>query len=113
VVNGGSFTPSYDDGSITLNPVVTSDFLRGDANGDARVNVADAIWIIYELFINGPASTCPIAKDANSDGAYDLGDPTYIINYRFLEGAEPGAPFPGCGQVVGQTPEDCASSGCP
>ncbi|MEC9476957.1 MAG: hypothetical protein VX764_07975 [Planctomycetota bacterium] len=113
VVDGGSIPGATESGSITLNPVVTVDFIRGDANSDSVVNVADAIWIIYELFIAGPVSTCPISRDANADGNADIGDPTFIINYRFMSGPAPAAPFPDCGQVDGQAPEDCSSSGCP
>ncbi|HIG04643.1 MAG TPA: hypothetical protein EYQ08_02795 [Planctomycetes bacterium] len=112
VVGGGSLTAAQSNGSITLNPVVTIDWLRGDANGDSQVNVADAIWIISELFVSGPASSCAIARDANGDSKYDIADPTYIVQYRFISGPMPSAPFPDCGQVDGQTPEDCSASGC-
>ena len=112
VVGGASLTAAQSNGSITLNPVVTIDWLRGDANGDSQVNVADAIWIISELFVSGPASSCAIARDANADSKYDIADPTYIVQYRFISGPMPSAPFPECGQVDGQTPEDCSDSGC-
>jgi hypothetical protein len=64
------------------------------------------------LFVSGPASSCAIARDANGDSKYDIADPTYIVQYRFISGPMPSAPFPDCGQVDGQTPEDCAASGC-
>ena len=112
VVGGGSLTAAQSDGSIALSPVVTIDWIRGDANGDSHVNVADAIWIISELFVSGPASSCAIARDANGDSKYDIADPTYIVQYRFISGPMPSAPFPECGQVDGQTPEDCSDSGC-
>ena len=112
VVGGGSLDALLSDGSITFNPVVTIDWTRGDANSDGIVNLADGIWIISELFVNGAASTCTISKDANSDGMFDLADPTYIIMYRFAGGPAPAAPFTDCGQVDGQTPEDCDDSAC-
>ncbi len=112
VVDGGSLQALFDDGSITLNAVVTVDFIRGDVNGDEKVNIADGIWIIYELFLNGPTSACPISRDANADGFVDTGDAVFVFNYRFLDGPEPSAPFPDCGQETDQTPEDCATSFC-
>jgi len=112
VVDGGSFAANFENGSIALNPVITVDFIRGDVNGDSIVNIADAIWIIYELFLNGPATTCPIATDANNDGLGDLADTSFIIMYRFMGGPAPAAPYPDCGQVDGQTPEDCGGSSC-
>jgi hypothetical protein len=112
VVGGASLTAAQADGSISLNPVVTSDWIRGDANSDSVVNIADVIWMISELFTGGAASSCSISSDANDDGMNDLGDPAYVIQYRFIGGPMPVAPFPGCGQVDGQTPEDCEGSSC-
>ncbi|MGB1772141.1 MAG: hypothetical protein ACPHP7_07895, partial [Planctomycetota bacterium] len=112
VVGGASLNAAFSDGSIELNPVVTVDFIRGDANNDARVNIADGVWIINELFLGGPANPCPISSDSNGDGSTDAGDAIYIFNYRFLDGPMPSAPYPSCGQVDGQTPEDCADSAC-
>jgi hypothetical protein len=112
VVGGASLNAAFEDGAIALNPVVTLDFIRGDANADAKVNIADGVWIIYELFLNGPASTCTLASDANADGVADIADASFIFMYRFMNGMMPSAPFPDCGQVVDQTPEDCVSSGC-
>ncbi|MBA4683887.1 MAG: hypothetical protein H2076_02655 [Planctomycetes bacterium] len=112
VVGGASLNAAFEDGAIALNPVVTLDFIRGDANADAKVNIADGVWIIYELFLNGPASTCTLASDANADGLADIADASFIFMYRFMNGMMPSAPFPDCGQVVDQTPEDCVSSGC-
>ncbi|MAJ29387.1 hypothetical protein CBD41_08280 [bacterium TMED181] len=112
VVDGASLIAVFSDGAIELNPVVTVDFIRGDANADAVVNIADGVWIIYELFLNGPSSTCTIGSDANADGLSDIADASFIFMYRFMNGSAPSAPFPDCGQVVDQTPEDCVSSGC-
>mgnify|MGYP001175101084 FL=1 len=112
VFEGGSYPASFVDGSIALNPVVTTDFIRGDANSDGIVNIADGVWIIYELFLNGPSSNCSVASDANGDELSDIADASFIIMYRFMGGAAPTAPFPDCGQVDGQLPEDCASSSC-
>ena len=112
VVGGGSLNANFADGSIELNPVVTIDWLRGDANSDGQVNIADGVWLISELFSGGGASSCAISRDCNSDGGVDLADPTFIINYRFLGGPPPAAPFDSCGQVDGQTPEDCNASSC-
>ena len=112
VVGGASLDAAFEDGAIALNPVVTVDFIRGDANADARVNIADGVWIINELFLGGPANPCPISSDSNGDGNTDAGDAIYIFNYRFLDGPMPTAPYPSCGQVGDQTPEDCAASAC-
>ena len=102
--------------TVTAEVSTEESFLRGDANDDGRVNIADPIWIINELFREGPATTCPDAADATDDGMVDLADAMYIIEYRFLAGALPAAPFPGCGTDPTDDGVDCDSgsfSSCP
>ena len=95
---------------ITLSgPQGLGPFLRGDPNDDGKVNIADPIWIINELFRSGPETACQIAADANADGGVDLADATYIISYQFLGGDAPSAPFPDCGVVA---PEDAGDLTC-
>jgi hypothetical protein len=93
-----------------------SDFIRGDANDDGKVNIADPIWIINELVRGGPATVCQSAADANDDGDVDLSDSMYLINWRFMGGPEPTAPFPDCGQDPSADSLDCPEgsvTGCP
>jgi len=72
-------------------------FIRGNPNDDAKVNIADPIWIINELFRSGPPTLCPDAADANGDTQVDASDAVYLIAYLFLSGAPPIEPFPLCG----------------
>jgi len=76
-----------------LEPVRDCRFVRGNANDDAKVNIADPIWILNELFRAGPATGCPDAADANDDGMVDSADAVYLINHQFLAGPEPTAPY--------------------
>ena len=114
VVGGSSIEPGLVDGSVTLFPQYAppdTPFIRGNCNGDAIINIADGIWILNDLFQNGPASTCTAACDVNSDGMMDTGDAIYIISFRLLSGPVPSAPFPGCDIEEGA---DCeAVSTCP
>jgi hypothetical protein len=64
-------------------------FLAGDANGDAVVDVADIIFLINYLFMNGSAPIPLEAGDVNLDGVVDTGDLVYLINFLFLDGAAP------------------------
>jgi hypothetical protein len=73
-------------------------FIRGDPNDDGKENIADAIWIINELFRGGPATACQNAADANGDDQVNLSDAMYIIMHQFQGGAAPPAPFPNCGE---------------
>ena len=72
-------------------------FLRGNSNNDSKVNLADAIWILNELFYAGPPFSCEDAADANDDGIVDISDAGYIIRYQFGGSFSPPSPFPVCG----------------
>jgi hypothetical protein len=78
-------------------------FRRGDANADARVDVADASYALNFLFLGGPAPSCENAADVNDDARVDISDPSFLLNFLFLGGRTVPAPFPGCG--VDPSPE--------
>ncbi len=89
-------------------------FIRADANNDARVDIADGVWIINELFYGGRATRCKAAADANDDAKVDLSDALYIFQYQLQPGRTPStlypkppAPFPGCGTAPNVTFADC------
>ena len=107
VVAGNSLASTLNDGTVTLQAVSVTPFLRSDANSDGRNDVADAIWMLSSLFLGGPSYNCLAANDANNDGLYDTADPIFVISYQFLDGAAPAAPFPDCGIAADQEPTDC------
>ena len=82
-------------------------FIRSDANDDGHRNIADAVWILSELFFRGPPTLCFSAADANSDGLKDITDVAFLLQYYFLAGRPPGAPFPDCGSVLEADPTSC------
>ncbi len=61
-------------------------FLRGDANRDALVNVADPVSVLGLLFAGTPAAGCMDAADANDDGAIDVSDAVVILRVLFQGG---------------------------
>ncbi len=107
VVAGNSYPAELNDATITLEAVSVTPFLRSDANADSRTDVADAVWMLSDLFLGGPHTDCNGANDANNDGVYDTADPVFVINYQFLDGTMPSAPFPDCGIAANQQPIDC------
>ncbi len=107
VVAGNSLAATPNDATITLEAVSVTPYLRSDANADARTDVADAIWMLSDLFLGGPSFNCLGANDANADGLYDMADPLHVINYQFIDGPNPAPPFPECGVISGQEPDDC------
>jgi len=89
-------------------------FLRGDANNDGRVNIADPIYTINERVRQGPPFGCDKAADANDDGMVDLSDAMYTILYQFRGGPRPLAPFverPARGAQCGDEPPESVDDG--
>ena len=64
-------------------------FVRGDSNGDSRIDLSDAVAVIQDLFLGGPALECRDAGDFNDDGTLDIADVSGILNYLFLAGEPP------------------------
>jgi hypothetical protein len=79
--------------SITL-PDGLPIFVRGDSNGDGRVDIADAVKALEHLFLGTAEIRCLAAADADGSDVLDLTDPIGVLGHLFLGGpgaiAEPG-----------------------
>jgi hypothetical protein len=64
-------------------------FVPGDANGDAAINVSDAVYIINYVFVAGPAPQPLESGDGNCDGTVNVSDAVYLINHVFTGGPAP------------------------
>ena len=62
---------------------------RGDANGDLKIDVGDAVYLINFVFRNGPGPDSIYAGDANCDGEVNVADAVYLINFIFNGGSPP------------------------
>jgi len=105
-------------GKFEFYEVPGATFVPGNANGDKRLDIADGIYILNNLFRSGPPLPCQKAGDANGDCAVDSADALYII-YYYLQPAPGGYPAPvwglGCQLILGEvcenltcdTPEAC------
>ena len=84
------------DSTLNIVPGVTTfnKFIRGDANGDKLVDMADAMSILSHLFLGGFRIRCLDAGDANDDGALDISDPITILEHLFLGTRKIPAPGP-------------------
>ena len=84
---------------------------RGDANGDGEVDIADAVFLLWDLFADGRTPGCDDAADATDDGLLDISDPIAILGQLFL-GQEPPGGFLGiCGSDLTDDSLDCESAG--
>ncbi|MEZ5357932.1 MAG: dockerin type I repeat-containing protein [Candidatus Zixiibacteriota bacterium] len=61
----------------------------GDVNGDCRVNIGDAVYLIEYIFRGGPPPKPLEIGDVNCDGSVNIGDAVYLVNYIFRSGPEP------------------------
>ena len=87
-------------------------FIRGDANDDGGVDLADGIQILSFLFA-GDSVVCPDAADTTDDGQIDISDAVALFSYQFSGGAPPTAPFPGCGtDDSSDSLGDCNGTSC-
>jgi hypothetical protein len=56
--------------------------VRGEANGDGKVDLSDAVFLLQHLFLGGPAPKCQDAADINDSGAVDLSSSS--SSWRFV-----------------------------
>lgn len=88
------------------------EFLRGDANDDGSLNIADAVAILQYLFSSGFLN-CLQSSDINDDESLDISDAVALLQVLFGSGSTIPAPTGNCG--VDPTPGSltCESSICP
>ncbi|MBN1421102.1 MAG: hypothetical protein JXP34_20185 [Planctomycetes bacterium] len=68
-------------------------FIRGEVNGDGRIDIADAVWTLGALYGGLPLRIAD-AADVNDDGILDLADPIRLLDHLFRSGEPPAAPYP-------------------
>lgn len=88
---GDPVHPGLVDGSVRLVA-----FVRGDSNGDRRVDISDPLAILTQLFVEAE-TRCEDPADANDDGQVDVSDAVYLLSYLFLGDEAPPPPFPESG----------------
>jgi len=70
--------------------VIGGGYACGDCNGDTRISIADATYIVNYIYRGGPA---PIGQgDVNVDTRITVADATYLVNYIYRGGPEPCQP---------------------
>lgn len=92
--------------AVESRALVATDFLRGDANDDGLVTLADAHFVTLYLFLGKPPSPCLKAMDSNSDGRIGIADGIWTINQLLRNGPAFPAPYP----TPGPEPEEVATT---
>ena len=83
-------------GLIGIQPDITT-FVRGDSNGDAKLDISDAQHTLGYLFLGAAAPACFDAADANDDGRIDVSDAIAILDLLFLGRTALPLPYPAAG----------------
>ena len=92
---GNPASPLDPDGTVAdmgAFPLLQAEFIRGDANLDGTIDIADPLRVLGVLFSAGDPLGCASAGDANDDELVDIADPIALLNYLFQGGAPPPAP---------------------
>ncbi len=106
--------PTTISASIRFAPVafVAEQFVRGDCNEDATLDVADAIYFLTATFGSGVTLNCDDACDFNDDAMLDVADAVTLLDTLFSG----GAPLPGpstCGDDPTPDSLECVQGNCP
>ncbi len=85
LTGAGSVTVTFETtkGRFFLDEVVVADnktVLKGDANGDGKVDVADVVAIVNKILENPSDNFNEKAADINGDGNIDVGDVVSVVN---------------------------------
>ncbi|HAK97580.1 MAG TPA: hypothetical protein DCM87_21960 [Planctomycetes bacterium] len=90
---------------------IRSRFVRGDANGSATTDIADAIFLLSHLFAAGPAPSCRDAGDANDDEKLDIADAIALLSHLFASAGPLPPPFGACGEDLTESSLECLRYG--
>lgn len=110
VYSGASIAPPPACGTLEVDPALVHEFVRGDANLDGAIDIADPVAILDHLFLGGASPPCFAAGDIDADGSEDIGDVIRLLAHLFSGGPDPVPPFPACGVDPGAS---CGESACP
>jgi len=96
-------------------PPDETEFVRGDVDGNGRVELTDGVFVFNFLFLGGPPPACRAAADTSRQGDVNLTSGVYVLNFLFLGGPAPPPPFPACDSSTAASDEalGCETSPCP
>jgi hypothetical protein len=90
---GVSCTKDSSQMSVYDRSLICSEYTCGDGNGDANVEITDAVYLINYIFKDAAPPECPpphtCCANANGDGEVTIADVVYLINYLLKSGDPP------------------------
>lgn len=103
--------PSESTMSFTYVTPPGTTFRRGDADGDGRMTITDAITVLVVLFRDPTRPACLDASDADDSGRVDLTDAIVLLEHLFRGRVLP-APAGACGSDPTADRLTCVVSAC-
>jgi PKD repeat protein len=98
IVQGGfSVYPALTPSTVRIRivePPFPRFFLRGDADGNGKLELTDSIRILNFLFLGGAKPPCMDAADFSDSGRVDISQAVGLLNYLYQGGSQPAVPFP-------------------
>jgi hypothetical protein len=82
-----SATTCFD--NVLLESIERDQFVCGDADGSAAVDIDDAVYLIDHIFVGGSPPEPLEAGDANCSGSVDIDDIVYLVSFIFAGGNPP------------------------
>jgi hypothetical protein len=107
---------AIDDVSVTGETAPASPvFHRGDADGNGKLEITDAVRTLGYLYLGQEAPPCLDAADAHDNGSLEITDAVRVLGFLYLGQAPPDAPGPPpepCGPDAGGELGCESYSGC-
>ncbi len=75
--------------NFTVNTLYCLDYGCGDANRDGDANIGDAVYLLNNVFHDGPEPEIFGSGDTNCDLSINIGDAIYLLNFIFKGGPHP------------------------
>ncbi len=69
--------------TVVYSPSVVN-WKRCDGNGNAKLDLSDAVWSLNYQFTGGPVGECPAALDCDANGGLNITDPIRLLGILFL-----------------------------
>ena len=83
-IQNAKYSLTSGSGSVTLPEAISQltieDFIKGDANGDGVIDIADAVCIVNHVVGKPTPAFVAKAADVNGDGDVDIADAVRIVN---------------------------------